>query len=348
MADEEELSRSEALAKRAMELAARAEDLARHAHEVAGVDEQLASLEAELDALAAEEDALAAEEDGLAEGARTGPGPAPDDEPSGFGGHDDWVNWAETFSDRLEALGARIGDLVAGSVDSALAGAQTGTGEPGAVRFTREGEAEWPAPGPVPVQIRSHGGSVEVRGSDQDGIRVTWRARSWGGRYADQQPVTISERGGTVVIEYQGRRGWRAAGVSVEVELPRHSPIEVTTGGGSIQIEGTDAAVSCRTGGGSITVTEVDGEVRASTGGGGIRVEGRISGDSQIQTGGGSIDVIVEAGTQVDVDVSGTKASVDVPSLKVEGYHVVGPIDGGGGGRLRVRTGGGSARIRQR
>jgi hypothetical protein len=115
-----------------------------------------------------------------------------------------------------------------------------------------------------------------------------------------------------------------------------------------VSVEGTNAAVRTRTGGGSIRIAGVDGPVDASTGGGSVQVEGRFSGQSSISTGGGSVDVVLYPDTRIDIEAIGTTASIDVPGLNVRGYHVSGSVAGGGEGHLRVRTGGGRARISQR
>ncbi|HEX6392811.1 MAG TPA: hypothetical protein VFZ97_05180 [Acidimicrobiales bacterium] len=333
MADEE-MTRAEGIAKRASELAARAEELARHAHEVAGVDEELAKLESELDALVAEEEALDA---GLA-----GEGEEQAEEQA----DDRWVNLAESLAERMEALGDRLGDFISGSVDSAL---HSSLGE-GSVFATgaqiTESEAMLPVSGPLPVRVRSPGGNVDVRPGLSDRVHVAWRGR--GSTLGDLPPlVTVQQHGSYVMIESVGTSGWRHKVVHMDVSVPSGSPIEVVTGGGSIRIEGTNSAVRARTGGGSITVAGVNGEVDVTTGGGSVHVDGRLSGQSNINTGGGSIDVVLHPGTQIDIDAVGTSASIDVPGLHVQGHRVCGSVAGGDGGHLRVRTGGGRARVTQ-
>jgi hypothetical protein len=337
MADEE-MTRAEEIAKRASDLAARAEELSRHAHEVAGVDEQLAALEAELDGLIAEEDAVDA---GIAGESAEEPADR---------SRDAWTNVAEALAERMEALGDRLGDLISGTVDSAL---HTATMDPSPFGRShrgptqlKESEAEIPVAGALPVRVRSGGGSVEIRKGRTDRVHVAWRVR---GRLTADDPelVTVQERDGAVVIESVGRRGWRPSVTRIEVEVPVHSPVDVVTGGGSVKIEGTRSTVRARTGGGSITIADADGEVDATTGGGRVRVDGRLTGQSTISTGGGAIDVTVSADTCIDIDATGTPASIDVPGLNLQGFHVSGAVRGGGEGELRVRTGGGRARISQ-
>jgi hypothetical protein len=336
MADEE-MTRAEEIAKRASDLAARADELARHAHEVADVDEQMARLEAELDSLAAEEEALDAGivDDGADE----------TEEPSDHV----WANLAESLATRMEALGDRLGDLISGSVDAALdssLGETSAFGRAGPGPFTQN-EIAVPVVGPLPVKVHSRGGSVVVRAGQADRVHVNWRGR---GRWTEGEEaglVTAQERDGCVTIESVRAWGWRNNVVRMDVEVPSGSPVEVVTGGGSIQVEGTKSAVRARTGGGSITIADVEGEVVVTTGGGSVQVEGLLSGQSNISTGGGSVDVILHEGTQIDIDAVGTTATIDVPGFHVRGHHVSGSVSGGGAGHLRVRTGGGRARVSQ-
>jgi hypothetical protein len=341
-ADPEDLSRAEAVAKRAMELAARAEELARQAHEVAGVDEQLGALEAELDALAEEESTLDA---GIDDGGGDdgGGGAGPDEE-------DQWGRWAETLSERMETLGYRLGELVSGGIEAAMATSHHAGGAGWSRSSSRDDEMGGPTTkdlavaGPRPVLVKSRGGSVDVQSGAADRVRVTWRGRGLGGRPAE--PVTAEEQDGQIRIDSGRARGWRYRGVHMSIEVPVGSPVDVSTGGGSVRVKGTRGPVRTRTGGGSISVSDVDGEVSATTGGGSISVRGRLRGQSAVRTGGGSVTAVLEPGTAIELDAAGTSASIDVPGLKVKGTHVHGTVGGGGEGSLEIRTGGGGARIR--
>ena len=335
MADEEELTRAEMVAKRAMELAARAEELARQAHEVSGVDEQLAALEAELASLSDEEESLDAGMD---------PGP---DEP---GASEDPMNdWAETFSERMEQLGYRLGELVSGSVEAAMNSSLHGLTRnvPSADSFDAQGgSAVVPVTAPIPVLVTTQGGSVRVSPGRSEEVRVHWQTRGRS-NYPGEPAVIVEERGGAIHVETVRRLGWFSKVSRIEVELPRTSPVEISTGGGSVKVDGTFGPVRARTGGGSVKVDDADGEVSVTTGGGSIKVRGRLSGESAIRTGGGSVTVELMEGTNVEVDASGSSASSDIPGLMVKSGRCTGVVGDGSQGRLRVTTGGGSTRIRR-
>lgn len=364
MGDQEELSRAEAIAKRALELSSRAEELARQAHEVAGVDEQLAALEAELEALSAEEASLDAgievgsagpspasagsEGDGTSgpgaggsESDRSGSG-----SDGGFGpGGEDWSGWAETFSARMESLGDRIGELVSGSIEAALGSTQ---GRPPASgRRAAEGDIVVDVAGPIDIRVMSRGGGVEVRPGSAGQVRVHWSSRGLFGMLSGEEPVLVTQRDGAVFVETPGRSGWRSTGIHLDIEVPVGSPVDLSTGGGSVEVSGTNGPVRARTGGGSIRLCDVDGEVQANTGGGSIHFEGRPAGQSMLRTGGGSVEAILAPGTIIDIEARGTNAVIDVAGSKVHGSRVTGSVGGGGTGLLQIRTGGGTARVRQ-
>lgn len=335
MADEEELTRAESVAKRAMELAARAEELARQAHEVAGVDEQLAALEAELASLSDEEELLDA---GIDAG------------PSEAGASEDPMNdWAETFSERMEQLGYRLGELVSGSVEAAMHSSLSGISRPfygGDAFDATQGSAVVPVIAPIPVLVTTQGGSVRISQGRSEEVRVHWRTRGRS-HYTGEPAVIVEERDGAIHVETARRLGWWSKVSRIEVEVPRTSPVEISTGGGSVKVDGTAGPVRARTGGGSVHVNDADGEVSVTTGGGSIKVRGRLSGESSIRTGGGSVTVELMEGTSIEVDASGSSASTDISGLTVRSGRCTGLVGGGGNGRLRVSTGGGSTRIQR-
>jgi hypothetical protein len=343
MADKEEMSRADQIAKRALDLAARAEELGRQAHEVAGVDGQLAALEAELDALAAEEAALdSLDGESVSEEADA---PLDDEEPPGGRRefhYSEFAELAEAFGQRIEALGERVGELVSSHLDTAFGVADSG---PRRSRWgSTAGDVTMDMAGPRPVRVSTVGGRVAVRAGTAGRILVHWTIGGPFAPGADERPVAVTERDGVVCVEGVGRSTRR--GVSLDVEIPPGCPLEVSTGGGGIEISGLGAAIRAKTGGGAITIEAAAGEVVAETGGGSISYAGRPSGQSLIRTGGGSIDVRLAAGTAVEMDARGSVTSIDIDGQKFKSRRITTTIGGGGEGTLTVRTGGGSVRVR--
>jgi hypothetical protein len=81
-----------------------------------------------------------------------------------------------------------------------------------------------------------------------------------------------------------------------------------------------------------------------------VRVEGTLSGNNRVETGGGSIHVAVPASSRLSVDAStgGGSAHNDfgIPSDgERHSGHFRGNIGDGAGGSLEIHTGGGSIRL---
>lgn len=350
MADEEELTRAEQVAKRAMELSARAEELARQAHEVSGVDEQLAALEAELDSLAAEEASLDDGMDGAPADSSASDGDLPPDgsaegerqrEEHEFN-YPEFAQLAEAFGQRMEVLGERIGELVSHRLDTAFRRSESRTGP----RWgSAAGDITLDVAEPLPVRVSTRGGRVAVKAGAAGRIFVHWSVHGPFAPADGEEPVTVTERDGVIFVEAAGRLVMR--GVGLEIEVPAGCPLDLSTGGGSVDVHGTGAGVRAKTGGGTIAIADAAGEVVAETGGGSISFQGRPSGQSLLRTGGGSIDVVLAPGTAVELDARGSVASVDVDGREMKGGRITASVGGGGEGTLTLRTGGGTVRVRQ-
>ena len=336
------------VAKRALELAARAEELARHAHETAGIDEQLAKLEAELAALDAEEagvggDAVGADGDEADHAAKRAV-------------RDAAPGWADRLTENMGGLGDRLGALIEQVVETATQSVETLGDDAGAA--VENHSVRVAAPGLV--RIDSDGGSVRVHGHAEPEVSVRARGR----QAADQARfVEVVERDGVVEITCRNRSLWRRRGVRLDVTVPIGSDLDVTTGGGTVTVDGAAGAAEIKTGGGgirlhgarrnarlttgggSIDATDFDGTISAGTGGGSIRIDGRLHGQSVARTGGGSISVRLADDVRISVDAHGTAAFTDVEGLRAARGLIFGRIGDGGDGELRATTGGGAVRI---
>ena len=209
-------------------------------------------------------------------------------------------------------------------------------------------------PASFSVDVNTRGGSIEV-----DGIDGHVDAKTRGGR------LTFQDVSGTIVGETYGG--------SIEVDDCTRD-VEVRTFGGSIHVEGvggdlvahtsggrihvfeSDGDVDATTHGGSIELVRIAGEVSAHTGGGGIRA--RFSGEpgGELETIGGGIDVWfpADAGANLDARAVGGRVEVEHDGdenawaeVSGHGEGSVRAAIGGGGAPLRLRTVGGSIRVRE-
>lgn len=194
-------------------------------------------------------------------------------------------------------------------------------------------------------------GSIDVSVWDQNRVEVTESirledvSRQEAQEYVDEYGSTMEQRGNSVSVEGPQRGGWRSwrndAQHAFEVRVPRQYNTDVSTAGGSINVEGTEGRVMARTSGGSINVEEITGEVRVNTSGGSLNltsitgpVEGNTSGGSinvedvtgrlDVRTSGGSLNIV---GVQSDVDAQTSGGSVYIDEVQ---------------GSVRARTSGGS------
>lgn len=187
-------------------------------------------------------------------------------------------------------------------------------------------------PSRIDLDVETSGGRIDV--SQIEG-RVDLETS--GGR-VDLERITgevdaHTSGGGMEAIDIDGRARLRTSGGRVEVE----------------RITGDLVAGSS---GGSIEVRDAGGVVEASTSGGPITVSlarGNASGGS-LSTSGGGVTVYIDpqVGLDVDASTSGGSVTLEVPVTvrgRLSRRSVSGTLNGGGP-TLRVRSSGGSIRVR--
>ena len=159
--------------------------------------------------------------------------------------------------------------------------------------------------------------------------------------------VTASTKGGSVAVAASnGDVDLRTMGGSIHI-TDHVGSVHAATSGGSIHVAGhlTDA-VDVTTAGGSIQVDGADrATVNASTSGGSIRVQGRLVGHSRIRTAGGSVSVAIPSDSQVTIDAKGSSASTDFSDLATSRGRVEGTLGDGSDGTIELRTSGGSVML---
>ena len=188
-----------------------------------------------------------------------------------------------------------------------------------------------------PLQARTAGGSVRI--NDVPGVV---QARTSGGsiRHAGTSAsVDANTSGGSIAIGHvQGAVFARTSGGRIAIE--QAGPVTARTSGGSIAIGQARGAVQAKTSGGSIDAT--------------LAVQPQD--DSELRTSGGSITMRLAPDIAVDIDASSSGGNVRVEDgLALDGDHLergepwkdVQATLNGGGPTLRLRTSGGSIRLRQ-
>lgn len=162
--------------------------------------------------------------------------------------------------------------------------------------------------------------------------------------------VTAKTSGGNIGFrDVGGSATASTSGGHIHIERVAGS-IHARTSGGDILLSGATSGVEARTSGGDVSVDHVQGEVVARTSGGDITVglEGEHKG-IDVQTSGGSIELLLATTARADVDASTSGGSVRVnlpvtQEFELDDNEFRGRINGGGP-PIRARTSGGSIRI---
>jgi len=178
--------------------------------------------------------------------------------------------------------------------------------------------------------LRTSGGSIEVRDlvGDLDGN---------------------TSGGGVLLTKIRGRVRVETSGGSID-GTDLDGPVVADTSGGGISLRRVAGNLKAHTSGGSIEIEEAGGRVEADTSGGGIEASlarGNARGGS-LESSGGGIAVSLDPEVDLTIDASGNSVKTDLP-LRVSGEVSRGELRGSlgkGGETLRLRTSGGSVRIR--
>ena len=164
--------------------------------------------------------------------------------------------------------------------------------------------------------------------------------------------VDVHTSGGRIeVLEILGDVDAHTSGGPIVVERV-NGDLRVKTSGGSISIESITGDVKAGTSGGSVVLEEIGGRAEARSSGGSITVyfgEGNGHGGT-LSTSGGTVTAHVDPSVSLDIDAStsGGRVTLDLP-VAVRGTVSKNAIQGllnGGGPTLRMRSSGGSIRLR--
>jgi DUF4097 and DUF4098 domain-containing protein YvlB len=184
--------------------------------------------------------------------------------------------------------------------------------------------------------------------------------------------LDLSTAGGAIdAASIQGRVDLHSSGGSIDItdvegDVDAHTSggsmsarslsgnVRLDTSGGSIRAEEIGGDLVAETGGGSIEALDVGGVIEAHTSGGPVRASftaGNGSGGTLTSSGGGiTATVDPTVALEIDAHTSGGKVTLDVP-VAVRGTVSRNTMRGelnGGGPLLKLRSSGGSIRLRSR
>ena len=181
-----------------------------------------------------------------------------------------------------------------------------------------------------PAKIETSGGGIEVRDLAGD--------------------LDAETSGGSIHLhDIKGKSRVETSGGGIEA-VNLEGPLNAETSGGSIALERVTGDIRAHSSGGGIHIREAGGRVDADTSGGSIEASfsrGNARGGT-LESSGGGIIVSLDPDVGLSIDAHGNSVSSDLP-LTVQGEFSRGSLRGTlghGGESLRLRTSGGSVKIR--
>ena len=241
-------------------------------------------------------------------------------------------------------------------------------------RLTEQDSKSFAVSGTPRVSIETFDGSVNIRAWDKQ--EVSYSAVKRAGDEEEMRAITIraEQRGDEVLIKAefdrataQRRGGNYQATAAFEIFVPRKSTLRVSSGDGSLGVEGVsgemtmntgDGSVDVRDSGGRLTVNTGDGRIhvanfngalQANTGDGGINLDGRFTSLSA-NTGDGSISLALPNNANATIETNAEAVMNDGLATSEDGdetQRVRRWRVGGGGPVLSLKTGDGRIYLRR-
>ena len=245
-------------------------------------------------------------------------------------------------------------------------GAGVGRGESYSKEFTEKESKTFTVSGTPSVNLSTFDGSITIRGWDKSEVMYTATKRANDPEEAKQIRIDSQQQGSSISVV---ARSYEDNGdASLEVYVPRNASLHVSSGDGSLNLDGVSGDLDLRTGDGSIEVNSARGQLRVNTGDGSIKIsdfDGNVdarTGDGSIaldgkftalaaRTGDGSISLAVPANSDFtietdaeDVDHNGLVVVEDIATSKrLRRWKV-----GRGGNVFLLSTGDGRVALRPR
>ncbi len=218
------------------------------------------------------------------------------------------------------------------------------------------------------VSINTFDGEVIVRGWDKSEVQYKATSRAENDEALKQLDIITEQHGQMVSITARNEHQ-RHASVAFEVFVPRQTTVHVSSGDGSVSLDGVSGEITLRSGDGAIAVSNSGGQLHVNTGDGTIQIskfDGQVdarTGDGAIaldgifkalsaRTGDGEISLTVPAGSSFTIETNlpdeisneGFTVSEDITrSPRLKRWKI-----GNGGQIFVLRTGEGKILLRPR
>ncbi len=235
------------------------------------------------------------------------------------------------------------------------------------------GQASFPVSATIPVQngrvaASTGGGDITVhQGHVSDGTaRLTGKVE-----YSLVRPrFTVSSSG----ISLQCDMPTGNCGLNATLDVPSHTAVDLTTGGGNMQVSGIQGnvtldssggnvglsriggTVAVLSGGGNLTASDLGGVLNFTTSGGDVDGSGLFSPHVTMDSGGGNVTLVFTAvpdylkiggsGGDITIVVPRGNTSYDIKSNASGGdYHASVPVNNASRHTIQVDSGGGNISI---
>ena len=238
----------------------------------------------------------------------------------------------------------------------------------GSGRFNAQETKSFPVSGAPRVNITTFDGHVTVRGWDKAEVTYNATKRADTEEALKQIYIQGDQQGQAISINAKNDHHHNGT-VNLEVFVPKQSSLHVSSGDGSVSVDGVSGEITLRsgdgtievansggqlqvnTGDGAIQISKFDGQVDARTGDGAIALDGNFNALSA-KTGDGEISLTVPAGSSFTIETNspeeisnqGFVVAEDVtPSPRLKRWRI-----GNGGKVFVLRTGDGKILLRPR
>ena len=218
---------------------------------------------------------------------------------------------------------------------------------------TNLGQASFPVSYAIPVQdghlTASVGGSdITLRQAQGSTARLAGTVHY--GLFRPGVSESTTTRGTAINLRCRIPTG--NCGLNATLDVPPNIAVNLTSGGGNLQVSGIQSDVTLDTGGGNLTASDLAGIVRFTTSGGNVNGNSLSAPQVTMDTGGGNVTLvftqvpaslnIVSGGGDITVLLphggtayaitsrpGGGNDSVSVPTSSVSGHTI--KVDSGGG-----------------
>jgi hypothetical protein len=167
-------------------------------------------------------------------------------------------------------------------------GTGRGRGEGGGSRVTEQESKTFPVAGIAHVNLVTYDGSITVHGWDKAEVKYIATKSGHDEQEVKAVHIEAEQQGSEVSIIAKSEED--QGSTSLEVFVPRNTSVHVSSGDGSLSLQGVSGELTLRTGDGSVEVSDSKGQLQANTGDGSIQVS-NFDGQADARTGDGSISL---------------------------------------------------------